>query len=259
MNSDVLLFLSRCLAQLTTEQQSPDFEIINLLVHLSRHVNFRNRVECIVSIPSALLKALQFIHDRVKNCQGRIHNPIGFQISALKDYIAEHHGSSNLVPYVSSPSTVSSTSSNSNNSLLEENEKLKKRVKELESKQRLPVANKIDEFDNISRDESIESLVISMDVAKRLKKYRKRCKEHKATLDKIQKEAVSEPEVQINENDCLKIVSLKKAINAKNSDMSTFVRLSNETREIKEKKINSLETKLKQANAVSEQVRRIAI
>ncbi|GFH47936.1 predicted protein [Chaetoceros tenuissimus] len=253
MSSDFLSFLSRCLAQLTTEQQPPDFEIINLLVHLSQHVNFRNRVECIVSIPSALLKALQFIHLRVKNCRGQIHNPIGFQISALKDYIAEHHGSSNLVPYVSSPSTVSSSSSNSNNSLLEENEKLKKRVKELESKQRLPVANKIDEFNNISRNESIESLVISMDVAKTLKKYRKRCKEHKATLDKIQKEAVSESEFQINENDSPEIVSLKKDINAQ---ISTFVRLSNETREIKEKKINSLETKLKQANAVSEQVRK---
>ena len=221
-NQDVVSFLSRCIAQLTTEQQPPDFEIISLLFNLSRHVNFRNKVERIVSIQSALLKALQcksftfplrsnvsvqyslkstlVIHDRVKNCQGRIHNPVGFQISALKDYIAEHHGSSNLVPYVSSPSTVSSSSSNSNNSLLEENEKLKKRVKQLESK-RLPVANTMDEFDNIIRDVPTESLVISMDVAKKLKKYRNRCKEHKTTLDNIQKKAVSEPELQINEND----------------------------------------------------------
>ena len=100
-----------------------------------------------------------------------------------------------------SDESMHSHEANSNNSLLEENETLRKRVKELESTQRLPVANKMAEFDNIMRNESNESLEISMEVAKYLNMYRNKCKEHKATLDNIEKEAVSEPEVQINEND----------------------------------------------------------
>lgn len=116
----------------------------------------------------------------------------------------DNYNSSTLAPYVSSPSNVSSASSNSSNSLLEENETLKKRVKELESiaqEQSHRVVKTMDEFKVIVGDKRVEKLLVPKEIAKELNKFRNKCHEQKSTLDRIQELALDESEYQINGND----------------------------------------------------------